>query len=751
MANRGWTLAVVFGLFASIALADDESDRRGYLGEIDAKLGAAASELAGAKSDTDDGDLRDADGYVDQVRDLVSRLEAVKGDDSRAREVVDRYPAYIEKFKRANAALRSMKGYQFANVTIMKTCHDKNVELVGIARDFEHRGDAEGLEKIPRIAADFKNMTVRFLEEAEKFRAQLEDWKRIVQYFDVSDGRWSDVRAVLHREADEMYSYYKSDHDNAKERCKDLSAGPDHPVVKDVLGKLASSAAGRKEVMENLHQLADELAGKIKAVPGASGTYAVDGVREKLDAIDSTLAILERTKAADPKAKEIADRWPAIAREARAAIEPLRELKEHHHALDELPRRCQDLESQLDAFIALNGDDADGLEKIPAFATDLGNPVIVGIARVKDRLEKMKTAREGAQRFTRSDVGWSSVSAAYRATATTIFELFEDRYEETEVACREIVTTRDHPKVLRAVERLRAMTGSASERLSRRVSELRTRWSAAQAMYRAFEKDFWALQDDSKRLRKFDVDELDQLIVFTCGQDHERNGDEADRLSGEMRTKVVSAARSRRDDYLKASDDLEVRLPSMYRELQVLNDEIDAVVVELETVKKIDKSVVQSVRELSAEVAGLREAKRATFFALQKGDRQSFLNTSDDLLNGENNPRTAASSKHGRLKHVELQKDSKFACAESEYPAGGGFADCVSHAQCVVWEFKPDSYDMDDALEQGARYLDDVKRTFSKDSSSGRLWEHCWKPDGPSQGKGYEVRGFLYPKCTPGR
>ena len=90
MANRGWTLAVVVGLFASIALADDESDRRGYLGEIDAKLGAAASELAGAKSDTDDGDLRDADGYVDQVRDLVSRLEAVKGDDSRAREVVDR-------------------------------------------------------------------------------------------------------------------------------------------------------------------------------------------------------------------------------------------------------------------------------------------------------------------------------------------------------------------------------------------------------------------------------------------------------------------------------------------------------------------------------------------------------------------------------------------------------------------------------------------------------------------------------------
>jgi hypothetical protein len=273
-------LAAAAVVAVSLAFADDAADRQDYIRDIDSKLGNTASELSGLKSESGDGKIRNAERYVDEVRDLVSRLDRIKGDDSKAREIVDRYPGYIEKFKRASAALRTIKGYQYGNVTLMKTCQEKNTELVNQAKDFENRNDPEGLEKLPRIASDFKNMTVRFLEEAEKFRSQMEDWKRTVQYFDVSDGKWSDVRSVLAREADEIYSYYKSDQDKAKELCKDLASGPDHPVVKEVLAKLANSSAGRKEVMENLNRLINEMAAKIKDVPGASGVYAVDNVRE---------------------------------------------------------------------------------------------------------------------------------------------------------------------------------------------------------------------------------------------------------------------------------------------------------------------------------------------------------------------------------------------------------------------------------------------------------------------------------------
>ena len=98
-------LAATAATVASIAFADDASDRASYLSEIDSKLGYAASELSGVKSDSDDGDVRDADGYIDQVRDLVGRLDRVKGDDSKAREVVDRYPGYIDKYKRASCTV----------------------------------------------------------------------------------------------------------------------------------------------------------------------------------------------------------------------------------------------------------------------------------------------------------------------------------------------------------------------------------------------------------------------------------------------------------------------------------------------------------------------------------------------------------------------------------------------------------------------------------------------------------------------
>ena len=747
-------ICVIVGLVAAgvaaVAFADDATDaadRARYLQDIESKLSAAASLVSGFKSDSNDGDLSYADRYIEEARDLVGRLSYVKGDDSKAREVVDRYPGYIDRYKRASEALHGMKGYQFSNVTLMKVCQDKNTELVAQAREFENKNDPDGLEKLPRLAAEAKNLTVRFLEEAEKFRYQMEGWKGTVRYFDVSDGTWKDVRSALVGEADEIYSYYKSDQDSAKERCRDLVAGPDHPVVREVLGKLANSSAGRKEVMENLMRLVGEMAAKIRDVPSASGGYAVDSVREKLDAIDSALQILDRTRGADPKAKAIVDAWPGIAREARAAIEPLKELKEHHHVLDELPGKCKDLESRLDAFVSSNGDDVDGIEKIPTFASELGAPVIVGLAKAKERLDKMSYARDNTQRFSRSDTGWSEVSSAYRSSSTTIYDFFKSRYDETEGACREVVKQDRHPKVVAAVERLKNLSGSAGDRLARRASDLRTRWATLLATYVQFERDFWQLQNESKQWRAFDGEELNKLVVAICGEDQERDGDEADRLSSELSAKVVAAARPHRDDYVRRSDDLAARLPNLYRELAALHADVDAAVAEFEKVKKIDQRVVSGLRDLAAEVKKVREEKRSTFFALQESDRQSFLNVTDAVLLGQNNPRVAASSKYGRSKHRELQGSSQFQCAEKEFAAGGGFADCVSHAQCTVWEFKPDSWSQDDAKAQAARYVEDVRRAFPKEGSDGKAWEHCWKSNGPTRGEGFKADAFRYPKC----
>jgi hypothetical protein len=40
----------------------------------------------------------------------------------------------------------------------------------------------------------------------------------------------------------------------------------------------------------------------------------------------------------------------------------------------------------------------------------------------------------------------------------------------------------------------------------------------------------------------------------------------------------------------------------------------------------------------------------------------------------------------------------------------------------------------------------EVNRVFSKDNAAGKPWEKCWQPDGPTRGRGFEAKGYLYPK-----
>jgi hypothetical protein len=543
---------------------------------------------------------------------------------------------------------------------------------VAQAKDFEDRNDPDGLEKLPRIAADAKNLTVRFLEEAEKFRSQMEDWKRTVQYFDVSDGRWNDLRSVLTSESNDMYSYWKSDQDTAKERCKDLTAGPDHPMVAAVLGKLANSSVGRKEVIDNLQKLIYELAAKLKEVPGASGTYAVDNVREKLDNVDASLAILERTKGSDRRAKELADLWPVIAREARPPLEPLKALKEFHHVFDDLPAKCKEMESKLDSFIAGNGDDVDGIDKIPEVAKELGNPVVLGMVKAKDVIEKMKVARDNAQRFSRSEPPWGEVTSAFRATAVTVYDFIEDRYDDTEAACREIVKTDEHPKVKAALTRLRGLASGDGEQLERDV----TQWVAsARAVY------------------TLDCTGMKELWEAYCGEDWEPGSDNAT-----PKARARAQAEVIRNRVTPTIEPLLTRLPGLESRVQLL---------------QAKKETRVKGNQLRAELT-------------KQKPRLERL-TSNENWKGNYNLLTQFANTYGVDRHASLWKS--FGCdvplaadKEAEFPVSDEHRkpDCIIASKCEVWEFKADSPGgRRDGAEQRDSYARIVPRYYAEKLKQG--------------------------------
>lgn len=77
---------------AGLALADEESDRKELIEDIDEKVEDIGDEISGFESDSDVGDLDDALSYARDVKDLVGKLERVKGSDSRADTIVRYYP-----------------------------------------------------------------------------------------------------------------------------------------------------------------------------------------------------------------------------------------------------------------------------------------------------------------------------------------------------------------------------------------------------------------------------------------------------------------------------------------------------------------------------------------------------------------------------------------------------------------------------------------------------------------------------------
>src|SRR5262245_51411338 len=99
---------VAFGLRGAAA-DDDDSERARLVEQIDDKLGDVADKVSGARSDDGDDRIQEAESVASEVSRLVEQLDRVKGDDDRARRIVDRYPAYLRRFDAAARTLSVRK------------------------------------------------------------------------------------------------------------------------------------------------------------------------------------------------------------------------------------------------------------------------------------------------------------------------------------------------------------------------------------------------------------------------------------------------------------------------------------------------------------------------------------------------------------------------------------------------------------------------------------------------------------------
>lgn len=509
---------------------------------------------------------------------------------------------------------------------------------------------------------------------------------------------------------------------------------------------LAGDEEKRKELLEDLEDEVEELVDTLEDLPGASSDRPVDDARSIAGKIKSLAYELERVAGDDRDAQRTGDVYQDEMDELVGVLGPLRALKQGQQHAQPEAAMCAEKDAELvraaREFESKN--DRRGVAELPKLASaaqDAAKRALDEVHRDDDRLEDQA---DDVEDFS-ADGGLRAVDSTLASVAQQIYRAAHESEAKADKACELLAKGAEHPVVREVVEKLAKQRETGASRLAAAIDAGKRRWESMQSAYVEMEKQLWAHINESKKLRKFDADDMKQLITFYCGQDHERDGDAADDLSARMAATIVANVQGRVNEYTKSADAVDAKLKEVYGSLRDFQAELEKDAAEIDKLPGIDADELRPLRDVIALVAALRDKDREKFFGVAKGDRDSYMNVVAEDLKGANNPKIEASKRHGQRQHRDLQ--SSFGCDRKEHPAGGGYADCVRFKDCTIFEFKPDSWSESEARRDGEGYLSDVNREFSKSSSEGKPWAHCWHEDGPTDGDGFVVQGYRYPRC----
>ncbi|MEZ4399257.1 MAG: hypothetical protein R3B06_04515 [Kofleriaceae bacterium] len=648
MRQRRWfagflTWAVAVGALGLVCVtrssrADDKSD---LIRRIEDLLDDAGDALERLPGDSGDGPIGYADRYVQDARRAADDLARVAGDDASAKRLADDFDDVQDDWNEAAGYLRQLKAGARQHEPVAQRCVDAEKDLLERARAFESKNDPDGLAEIPRLAGAAQDSTKRALDDLYRHDDRMEDLADDADDFR-GDGPWRDLASTVAQVTRTMFEKWRRDYDQTKRTCENLARGVDHPAVKEILGKLGTSAGGRKAIIEQLNRDARELASTLAGVSEDSSTGSVARAKRLLENIDRGVRTLAGTPTTDKEARLIVEKWPEGIRQLGEALDDLEDLKVHQHDMDPLPEKCQLKERELRDAIARNADDADGIDELPRLADQLAEPVRAGLAKADERMREEASDLDRAKAISASDGPWSDIRAAEQRDADETFRTYEDGYKKTKDACGDIVKGSGGKLVNEAVEALRRRAKDSGDSLDREVAA----WVEA-----------------ARRTYLLDCKAMESLWQAYCGTDFEPGEDHA----ADQADQTAAALQN----------DMQRAMAPLLRDLETLTPRVDALVKKRET----------RTRGEALRAAITKEAERL-------GRLQNR-----GTWRGNNNPLTQFAAQYGKDVHRSLWRSLGCQVPTSEdgyaeFPGGTHTKpDCIvaQSGRCEIWEFKPDS------------------------------------------------------------
>jgi hypothetical protein len=377
MMGRGLVLALACSLVcvASRSVADNESDHKRYLSEIESKLYSAANELSGFEGDSDAGDLDDARSYVREAGALVDQLNGVKDDDAAARDVVAAYPRHIEAWNVAAGSLRLLKERQSLAAGYLASCKawdEAMRERVRASKD-----DPRAHEDLSAFAKSVGRQGQDLIAEAGRQRGQLETAANGVAYFSADVNTWARLRDATRYAAAQIWQGWDRSFNEAVRACEEVVKGERHRDIEQGLGRLAGNKTGRLELRTKLNEMLAVIADRVRDVhTHSSGSY-VSGAIEVTKEVTSLLERLRLAQGDDDEARKIAADWPRWNEELVSSLQALLVMKQRQDIIDNAEARCTEAERGLQelikAILGMPARHKDGVSELEKAATQLGN------------------------------------------------------------------------------------------------------------------------------------------------------------------------------------------------------------------------------------------------------------------------------------------------------------------------------------------------------------------------------------------
>lgn len=203
--------------------------------ELERQIDAAAQKLNGAAGRTGDGDVMAAATLGADMEATLARLRSTPGAAPRAKEVLERWPAYVAQYRTALASLLELKRAQYGADGLVAECKRMDDALLEYAAQFK---DPAGIAPIEARATADQSVAVALLQRHRDRRGALDGWRATSVGLQLSEGKWSYLSGYVRAAGQGSFDYWASRLADGEKACDDLTRGPAHPKVETVLKML---------------------------------------------------------------------------------------------------------------------------------------------------------------------------------------------------------------------------------------------------------------------------------------------------------------------------------------------------------------------------------------------------------------------------------------------------------------------------------------------------------------------------------